>query len=73
MTISLPPELAQDFRRVAREEGKTGSELARAAFLNYLEDKNRWKYLRKIGTETARKFKIKTESDVEKIIDSVRK
>ncbi|MDA2922688.1 DUF6290 family protein [Patescibacteria group bacterium AH-259-L07] len=71
-TISLPPKMAHIINKVAREENKTKSELIRAALLNYFEDKKRWQMIRSLGTKTAKELNIKDETDVEKLIDSIR-
>lgn len=45
MTISLPPELASEVDRLAKEEGRTRSELLREAFRQYAERRRRWDQL----------------------------
>lgn len=39
LTISLPPKIAKEVSKVARQENKTKSELFRSAFVNYIESK----------------------------------
>lgn len=59
-------------KRKTKKENKT-AEFIRSAFLMYTEEKNRWQYIRKFGVETARKLKIKKDSDIERLVDSLRK
>ncbi|HVD02749.1 MAG TPA: ribbon-helix-helix protein, CopG family [Candidatus Dormibacteraeota bacterium] len=42
LTISLPAELAAEVDRLARQEGRTRSELFREAFRQYAERRRRW-------------------------------
>ena len=39
ITLSLPPEMDQQLRKVVEEEGRTVSELLREAFRLYLEER----------------------------------
>ena len=45
LTISLPAELADEVDRLARQEGRTRSELFREAFRQYAERRRRWDQL----------------------------
>ena len=42
VTISLPPDLAEEVDRLASEERRTRSELLREAFRQYVERRRRW-------------------------------
>ena len=42
VTISLPPDLAEEVDRLAAEERRTRSELLREAFRQYVERRRRW-------------------------------
>ncbi len=53
MTISLPPELAGEVDRLARQEGRTRSELFREAFRQYAERRHRWEQLFAYGEARA--------------------
>jgi CopG family transcriptional regulator / antitoxin EndoAI len=53
VTISLPPELAVEVDRLARQEGRTRSELLREAFRQYAERRRRWDQLFAYGEERA--------------------
>ena len=53
VTISLAPELAVEVDRLARQEGRTRSELLREAFRQYAERRRRWDQLFAYGTGRA--------------------
>ena len=53
LTISLPPELAGEVDRLARQEGRTRSELFREAFRQYAERRRRWEQLFAYGETRA--------------------
>ena len=53
VTISLPPDLASEVDRLAREEGRTRSDLLREAFRQYAERRRRWDALFRYGRTRA--------------------
>ena len=67
INISMPPAMAKRVKQVAKEENRTQSELLREAFRVY-EFKRDWAKIRTWGQETAKKFNIKTDDDVERIL-----
>ncbi|MHB1324828.1 MAG: CopG family ribbon-helix-helix protein [Thermoleophilia bacterium] len=67
ITISLPPELAEEIDRLAAAENRSRSEMLREAFREYLTY-SRWRRIRRWGDETAREFGIRTEADVDRIL-----
>jgi CopG family transcriptional regulator / antitoxin EndoAI len=71
ITISLPSDLLRETQRVAREEARTRSELIREALRQYLASR-RWQRLRQWGAETAERLGIKTEADLQRLLDEVR-
>ncbi|MBI2115678.1 MAG: ribbon-helix-helix protein, CopG family [candidate division NC10 bacterium] len=71
ITISLPSDLLQETQRVAREEARTRSDLIRDALRQYLASR-RWQRLRQWGAETAERLGIKTEADLQRLLDEVR-
>ncbi|MBI3084229.1 MAG: ribbon-helix-helix protein, CopG family [candidate division NC10 bacterium] len=71
ITISLPSDLLQETQRVAREEERTRSDLIRDALRQYLASR-RWQRLRQWGAETAERLGIKTEADLQRLLDEVR-
>ncbi|MBI1892498.1 MAG: ribbon-helix-helix protein, CopG family [Candidatus Rokubacteria bacterium] len=71
ITISLPADLLREAERVAREEARTRSELIRDALRQYLTSR-RWQRLRQWGTETAARLGLKSEVDLQRLLDKVR-
>lgn len=72
LTLSLPPQLSEEIKRIMEKENLTRSELIREALRFYLKEKERWQQLRKWGEITRKRFKIKNEDDIEKMIDQSR-
>jgi CopG family transcriptional regulator/antitoxin EndoAI len=64
VTISLPPDLASEVDRLAREEGRTRSELLREAFRQYAERRRRWDQLFAYGEARAAAVGLSEESVV---------
>jgi len=71
ITISLPTDLLRETQRVAREEARTRSELIRDALRQYLASR-RWQRLRKWGAETAERLGLKSEADLQRLLDDMR-
>ena len=71
ITISLPEELLDDTQRVARQENRSRSDLIREALRQYLASR-RWHRLRRWGAETADRLGLKTEGDLQRLLDKVR-
>jgi len=74
MTFSLPPETARTVDRLAHEERKNKSQLIREMVEVYeqMRAEKEWQELRALGSETAKKFGIKSEKDIERIVHEVR-
>ena len=66
INISVPPALAKQINKVAKEENRTKSELLREAFRVY-EFNRDWAKIRAVGEATARRMGIKTYDDIERI------
>ncbi|MBI2327072.1 CopG family transcriptional regulator [Candidatus Curtissbacteria bacterium] len=66
MNISVPRAIAKQIEAMAKKENKTKSELMREAFRSYKSDKE-WARIWAWGRETARRMRIETEDDVERI------
>lgn len=64
VTISLPPDLASEVDRLAKEEGRTRSELLREAFRQYAERRRRWDQLFAYGEVRASAVRLSEESVV---------
>ena len=71
-TISLPPELYGQFEIMAKSKGMTKSELVRAALRHFQRDDREWQDLLAYGRKKARQAGIRTETDVENLIDEIR-
>src|SRR6058998_3728054 len=54
-SLSLPPDLAREAERIAKQEGRTKSELFREALRRYVEER-RWRALQRYGQDRARKL-----------------
>nr|HLA50303.1 CopG family transcriptional regulator [Thermodesulfovibrionia bacterium] len=69
MTLSVPPDTAKEYRKLAKAKGETISQLFRDVFSFYKEEKLRGEFfqLQKYGAKKARELKI-TEKDIEKLI-----
>jgi CopG family transcriptional regulator/antitoxin EndoAI len=68
ITISLPVDLLRDAQRAAAEDARSRSELIRDALRQYLASR-RWQRLRRWGAETAERLGLKSEEDVQRLIE----
>ena len=70
MTLSIPPEIAEDYEKIAEQEGKNKSQLFRDMLLLYKEKASEKEFfeLQRYGARMARGKGIITEKDVEKIV-----
>lgn len=71
ITVSLPTDLLRETQRVAREDSRSRSELIQDALRQYLASR-RWRRLRQWGAETAERLGLKTEEDLQRLLDQVR-
>lgn len=69
MTLSVPPDTAKEYRKLAKAKGETISQLFREVFTFYKEEKLREEFfeLQRYGAKKAKELRL-TEKDVEKII-----
>lgn len=70
VTVSLPPKLYRLADKLAKEEGRTRSELFREALRAYVWAR-KWRRLQALGAEKAKAIGIK-EDDIERLIDEDR-
>ena len=70
-SISLPALLQKELEKEAKAEHRTRSGLIQEAIRYYLETK-RWKKLQRETAERARQLGIRSEEDVENLVDSIR-
>jgi metal-responsive CopG/Arc/MetJ family transcriptional regulator len=70
MTISLPPEMAEDYEKLAQKEAKNKSQLFRDMFVLYKKEAAEQEFfeLQRYGSKLARGKGILTEKDVERIV-----
>lgn len=67
VSFSLPWATLQKMEQARKREGETRSNFIRRLIERYVED-NRWEKIYKKGEETARRFNIKSEEDIDKIL-----
>jgi CopG family transcriptional regulator / antitoxin EndoAI len=70
-SLSLPSDLVREAERLAKEEGRTKTEVLREALRRYGEEK-RWRRLKRYGPSRARKVGM-TEADVERAVQNFRR
>ena len=71
LSLSLPPDLIREAERIAKQEGRTKSELFREALRRYVEER-RWRTLRRYGAGRARQAGL-TEGDVDRAVQELRR
>ena len=72
--MSVPPDTAEDFDRIAENEGRNRSELFREmlrVYRTYLEPRT-FDSLQRYGAAQASRKGVKTERDVERLIREAR-
>jgi metal-responsive CopG/Arc/MetJ family transcriptional regulator len=74
LTVSVPPETAEDFDRIAEAEGRNRSELFREMLRVYrtYEETRSFESLQRYGAARAARRGIRTEKDVERLIREAR-
>lgn len=72
LNISLPRKLYFEVEKIAKKEDKTKAEFARDLLRQRLQEEKEWAEIRKWGAETAKRFGIKNDDDIERIVDEVR-
>jgi metal-responsive CopG/Arc/MetJ family transcriptional regulator len=72
ITISLPPQLYRRAMRTAKAKGMTRSELFREALRRFEVEDQEWRALFEYGRKKAAAASIRTEKDVERLIDESR-
>ena len=77
VSVSLPPPLVEEVTRLAKQQHQTTSELVREALRRYLSDTKArqaaWKATRAYGRKKAKELGIRTEADVQRVIDEYRR
>lgn len=74
LTVSLPPRTFAEIEKLAKLERKTKSELFRDMVKIYEDhlDEERWKRMKRLGEETAKKYHLTSEDVIEKLIHEAR-
>ena len=73
LTISLPPRVFARIMKTAKSKGMTRSELVREALRRYETEEREWRALFDYGRRKAQTAGIRTEEDVEHLIDASRR
>jgi len=74
LTVSVPPDAAEDFERLAAREGRNRSELFRemlGVYRTYIETRT-FESLQRYGAARASRRGIRNEKDVERVIREAR-
>lgn len=71
ITISLPANILRETERIAKEEVRTRTDVIRDALNQYVASR-RWQRLREWGAQTAERLELKTEEDLQRLLDRVR-
>jgi len=72
LNISLPRDLVIKADLVAQKEYRSRSELIKEALMKYLRDKGVWDELFAYGKKIGKKMGIKSEEDVNRIVQEYR-
>ena len=71
ITVSLPPDLLRETQRLAKAEARTRTDVIREALQEYPASR-RWQRLRQWGAGTAERLGLKTEADLQRLLDDAR-
>ena len=71
ISISIMPDFLREVEKVAKEENRTKSELIREALRRYIEDRE-WEKLNRYALKKSVETGIKTEEDIQRIVDEFR-
>jgi metal-responsive CopG/Arc/MetJ family transcriptional regulator len=74
LAVSVPPDLARDFERLAEQQGRNKSELFREMLRVYqaYQETGRFETLQRYGAARARALGLADEQDVERLIQEAR-
>lgn len=67
ISISLPKRIAGKLDQIRKERGQSRSALI-ASLISQQAEEKRWQKIYKIGEKTARRFKITSEEDIDRIL-----
>ena len=71
LSLSVSPEIALELESIVKTQAKSRSEIFKEMFKTYKEAlaEREWRELFSFGNETAKRFKIKDEEELFKILD----
>ena len=72
VTFQVPKPLLSSFDKQLQKNYQTRSEFFRQAMLSFIKDQREWDELRVYSRKQAKKLGIKTQADVQKLIDDYR-
>lgn len=74
LSLSVSPEIARELNNMAKTEDKSRSEIFKEMFKTYKESlaEREWRELFNFGNETAKRFRIKDEKELFKILNEER-
>jgi metal-responsive CopG/Arc/MetJ family transcriptional regulator len=74
LSLSVPPDIARELDNMAKTVDKSRSEIFKDMFKTYKESvaEREWRELFSFGKETARRFRIKDEKELFRILDEER-
>jgi metal-responsive CopG/Arc/MetJ family transcriptional regulator len=72
VTFTVPAPLLYSFDQVMQKQSKTRSEFLRETMRQAIQADQEWEQVYAFGRKQAKKMGIKTEDDVQRIIDEVR-
>ena len=74
IAVSVPPESAADFERIAKDEGRNKSELFREMLRVYRRHRkiDVFESIQRYGAARARALGVRDEADVERLIQEAR-
>ena len=74
LSLSVPPGIARELDNMAKAEDKSRSEIFKDMFKTYKESvaERQWRELFGFGKETAKRFRIKDEEELFRILDEER-
>ena len=71
LSLSIPPGLLRQAERIAKEEGRTKSELFREALRRYVEER-RWRALQRYGADQLRRLGL-TAANLDRAVEESRR
>lgn len=70
ISVSLSKQVAQKLETARKREGQSRSAFI-TKLINRLVEEDRWQRIYKIGQKTAKKFKITSEDDIDRLLHEI--